>query len=525
LHQRELIRSDNTVQSSFHFGVSVRKAFRRSLGHISLILAVLAGQSPAAETERVVVRPADNGEALVNPSIGWVLHYYDNSLAYYGNREEPHDTLRDFPGLSVIYLRLAWGYLEAEKGKFNWSVVDGPAQRFIDRGLQVAFRFSCYEGHSSQFEATPRWVREAGAQGDMTTEGEARDYWQPRYDDPVFLHHLEDFLAAAARRYDGNPNVAWIDVGSFGVWGEGHTKLSYAREVRKQHVNLYGRHFKKTLIAVNDDLGGGQKGKNGTLDDIVTGEGRFTLRDDSILVNPGLRAYRSAYMAERFWPHEPIILESAHYGGPRDRKFWNNGAKYAESVEAYRGSYLSIHWLPREFLNENRDFVRRMNLRMGYRLNLLEASWPTRIGLNGQFDLLTQWKNVGVAPCYPGGWVAFTLKSGKGGIVAVFVDESWNMRNLGVDMAGPNSKIVDYDDAGPKKEGKDPIRSLRLPVVGSAPVKELRSGFALSQVVKPGTYDVFLSVGDRDGTPRLALPLADSDGCRRYRLGSVNVMQ
>jgi hypothetical protein len=512
------------MQESFQFGVSVGKTVRRILGLMPLILAVLAGQSPAAETERIVVRPADNNEALLNPCMGWVLHYYDNTLSLYGNREEPHDTLQDFPGLSVVYLRLAWGYIEAEKDKFNWSVVDGPAQRFIDRGLQVAFRFTCYEGHSSQFEATPRWVREAGAQGDMTKESDGQEYWQPRYDDPVFLHHLEGFLAAAARRYDGNPNVAWIDVGSFGIWGEGHTTRSYAREVRKKHVDLYAKYFKKTLIAVNDDLGGGQTGKNGTLDDIVTGEGRFTLRDDSILVNPGVRAYRSAYMAERFWLREPIILESEHYGAPKSRNYWDNGAQYAESVEAYRGSYLSIHWYPREFLNENRDFIRRMNQRMGYRLNLLEASWPARIEQNGQFDLLTKWKNVGVAPCYPGGWVALSFKTGNGGVVAVFVDENWNMRDLGVDMPGPSSKIVEYDDAGPRKAGKEPIRSLPLPVVGSAPVKESRSEFALPQVVKPGTYDVFLSVGDRDGTPRLALPLTDSDGHRRYRLGSVNVM-
>jgi hypothetical protein len=482
--------------------------------------------SVAVAATNVVVHPADNGEALLNPGMGWVLHYYDNSLSVYGTREEPSDTLRDFPGLSVAYFRLAWSYLEPEKGKFNWSIVDGPAQRFIDRGLQVAFRFTCYEGHGQQYDATPGWVRAAGAKGIMVTERDGRDYWQPRYDDSIFLKHLDDFLAAAARRYDGNRHVAWVDVGSFGIWGEGHTKsyhIPYSHEVRRMHVDLLAKHFKHTLIAVNDDLGGGLPGRNGTLDDIVTQPGRFTLRDDSILVNPGARAYRSAYMAERFWPLEPVILESAHYISPKQAGFWDHGAKYAESVEAYRASYLSIHWYPREFLNENRDLVKTMNLRMGYRLNLLEASWPAQIGLKGKLDLLTKWKNVGVAPCYPGGFVALTFKTEKGGMVAVFVDESWDMRDLGVDMPGPDSKIVEYNDAGPRKDGKDPIRFLPLPVPGSAPVKELRSAFALSEVVIPGNYAVFISLGDRDGTPRLALPLAGGDGHRRYRLGAITV--
>ena len=40
---------------------------------------------------------------------------------------------------------------------------------------------------------------------------------------------------------------------------------------------------------------------------------------------------------------------------------------------------------------------------------------------------------------------------------------------------------------------------------------------------KPGTYDVFVSVGQRDGTPLIALPLPDDDGKRRYKLGQIRV--
>ena len=132
---------------------------RRSLAAACALMGLAAGpvfaQSPKSESSRVVVRPADNGAALVNPDMGWVIFYYDNGLSRYGNREEPQDTLADFPGLSVVYFRLGWGYLEPEQGRIDWSLVDGPAQRFIDRGLKVAFRFSTYEGHGGQNQ-TPR---------------------------------------------------------------------------------------------------------------------------------------------------------------------------------------------------------------------------------------------------------------------------------------------------------------------------------------------------------------------------------
>ena len=84
-----------------------------------LIGSLLAFRSALAG-DRVTVHPADTGMALVNPGMGWVLHFYDNSLSNYGTKLAPSDTVDDFPGLSVVYLRLAWSYLEPEEGKFDW---------------------------------------------------------------------------------------------------------------------------------------------------------------------------------------------------------------------------------------------------------------------------------------------------------------------------------------------------------------------------------------------------------------------
>jgi len=41
--------------------------------------------------------------------------------------------------------------------------------------------------------------------------------------------------------------------------------------------------------------------------------------------------------------------------------------------------------------------------------------------------------------------------------------------------------------------------------------------------VKPGVYDVYISVGTRTGTPQIALPLASDDGHRRYKLGTTTI--
>lgn len=479
---------------------------------LAALLCIVAVCPAGAQENRVVVNPKDTGAALVNPGMGWQFHHYDNNLVRYGLELEPSDTVDEFPGANGVYLRLAWCYLEPEEGKFNWSIVDTAAQRWIAKGKQVAFRFSCTEsGGPQQLSATPEWVRKAGAKGYLFTPGKGVDpggkSWEPDYDDPIFLEKLDHFLAAAAARYDGDPTVAYIDVGSFGVWGEGHTYYSsllpFSASTIRKHLDLHKKHFKQTLLAANDDLSNQGRGLE-TL--VYARKLGMTLRDDSILVDPGERAYDHAYVAPSFWPEVPVVLESEHYGGSKKRGNWQDGSLYLQAVEDYHASWVTVHWFPREFLQENRALIDRINMRMGYRLQLLEASWPAEAAAGSSMTVSYRWRNAGVAPCLPGGFPAITLKDAKGGIAGVFVDEGFDMRALPV---GPPDKAMPVGrEAKPISVASRPLISFAMPP---------------ANILKPGTYSVFVSVGNRTGTPKLALPLPDEDGQRRYRLGNITI--
>ncbi len=470
-----------------------------TIGVAAVILAAAGGPAfsqPSAE--RITVKPADIGVALENPGMGWVLHFYDNRPENYGSKLAPSDTVDDFPGLTVVYLRIPWSYIEPAEGQFNWAVVDSPAQRWIAKGKQVAFRFSCTE--SWMRWATPEWVAKAGAKGyDFVPRKGATPggpYWEPDYDDPIFLAKLDRFLAAAAARYDGNPEVAFVDVGSFGVWGEGHTfassRLPFTSQTVMRHIDLHKKHFRRTLLAANDDFVSQERG-DGTIE--YAARMGLTLRDDSILVQGGDKAYFHANFAQRFWRNLPVILESEHYGPSRDRGNWKDGSQYLQAVEDYHASYASIHWWPREFLDENKALIEKINRRLGYRLQLREASWPATVAVKSSFQFEARWANAGVAPCLPGGFPALTLKDAKGGIVGVFADEGFEVRTLPV---GPPDKAE---------------------AVGR------KVTFTLPYNLLPGEYNVFVSVGTRTGTPQIALPLPNDDGCRRYRLGKMTVKE
>lgn len=453
---------------------------------------LLACAALAAGPDLVTVRPPDTGVGLVNPGMGWVFHYYDNVPTNYGSKLAPSDTVDEFPGLSVVYLRIPWSYLEPVEGQFNWSVLDSPAARWVAKGKQVALRLSCCESWTRW--ATPAWVAAAGAKGYNFKPGKEQPdgpYWEPDYDDPIFLEKLDHFLAALAARYDGNPEIAFIDVGSFGVWGEGHlwasTQRKYPAATVIRHIDLHLKNFRRSLLAANDDfVFQGQEAI-----DYAERHG-LTLRDDSILVQQRQNAYFHAAMAQPFWPTRPVILESEHYGGSRDRGCWGDGSLYLKAVEEYHASYVSIHWWPREFLNECRPLIDRINQRLGYRLQLVEASWPSRVPVGGAFTLASAWRNAGVAPCLPGGYAAWTLTDARGGLAAVFVDEGQSMATLPVGAPG------------------------------AAETKPHATTFTLPYNLPAGTYDVWVSVGNRTGTPKLALPLAGESGLR-YKLGQLVV--
>lgn len=444
--------------------------------------------------KRVLVRPEDTGQALENPGMGWVLHYYDNGLEWYGSRLDPSDALEDFPGITVVYLRLGWGYIEPEEGKFRWELIDTPAQRWISRGKKIALRFSCSEWDEQP--ATPAWVRDAGAKGYYFTPGKGVDEqgkdWEPDYNDPIFLQKHEAFLRAVAERYDGTPEIAFIDVGSFGVWGEMHnfwsTKLDYDAETIMRHLDLYARVFKNTLVVYNTaavDHGRGIKSLE------YAQQLGMTIRDDSILVLAEELTPQRWSRAEPFWRTVPIVLESQHYGMSKRDGFWGDGSGYLLGVEQYHASYVSIHWWPREFLEENQELVAQIGRRMGYRLQLIEASWPEQIQAGTHYDFNCSWRNSGVAPCLPGGYVSITLKDEQNGIVAVWVDDSWNVSSL--------------------------------PVLESATAITRTIHCQLSERLQPGTYTLWLSVGSKNGTPRIALPMTQDDGQRRYALGRMTL--
>lgn len=469
-------------------------------------------EAEGAKAEPIVTRFSDDGRALRNPDMGWVMHYYDNG-AKYGTFLAPGDSLAWFPGCNVVYLRLPWSWLEPEEGVFNWNAIDTPAQQWIARGAQVAFRITVSE---TLKDATPAWVARAGAQTIRWNWPTGRDpngkFWECVPDDPVFLEKFGNFLRALAARYDGRPEVAFVDVGSVGIWGEGHTDRTIGlsaeetQRIVRLHIDLHRRFFRKSLLVVNDDYTCSRQAQTSAAMEHALSLG-LGWRDDSIMVDSprdrGWDFYFHAPQALRFAEKAPTVLEIGHYGYLKRKKNWSE-ATLLKSIEDHRASYLSIHGDPKAILDENPEAVRKANLRLGYRFLPQEVVYPSVVqsacapAKSKDFRVRFAFANVGAASCYRDAYPCLTFKTRAGGIVAVLADGAFNLKSLKPTADGP------------------------------APVSAHEASFTLGRwnapVLPPGDYDVCLSVGAADGTPIYELPIAGGGADRRYRIGRVRVV-
>ena len=317
----------------------------------------------------------DDKTVLKNPHKGWYWHFIDNGIQRPQYREGiGGDTMSDFPCLNHLYLRFDWGDIEKREGIYDWSYIDTVMKYWVGLGYKFSLRICCYEGGDIKY-ATPEWVRDAGAKGYMCGD----DCWQPDYGDSIFLEKLENFLKQCSLKFNNNPLIEYIDVGTYGTWGEGHTGFgtgdSYPTDVLIRHINLHLKYFSEKYVILNDDMINASANENGTrrreLLNYCAGKG-MGFRDDSVLcacyVKPGCFGYdtlRTPFMFDKFYEQAPIDIETEHYTSIDDETF-KDGLPLIDCLRRTHATFCGFHGYPRPWLEKHAYLADYLANRLGY---------------------------------------------------------------------------------------------------------------------------------------------------------------
>lgn len=400
----------------------------------------------------------DTIRVLENPHKGWYHHLLDNGISNYPITDD--SLFSAFPGMDHLYLRLAWSYLEPEEGVFDWSHIDEVVEKYVPLGYGISFRITCketgtYPGlvgqqHNGVMYATPVWVVKAGAKGTVT-EAWGTLSWTPQWDDPVFLEKLDNFHRRFAERYDSKPWVRYVDIGSIGEWGEGHTSFSTkvppTPEEVIAHVELHLKHYKTCQLVVTDDMLYYRKPKEDQLRllDYVISRG-ITLRDDSPLVDWYLQQNADTWSVSH--PHfydplyltKPIIFELQHYHIVKRDGNWKGpdgsevipGLGYSgaeimkKAIETMRATYIGYHGYAEEWLADNSNLTKELANLCGYWYFPAAITIPQKLK-SGYNTIETEWLNKGVAPAYNSFALIFRFEPVTGGSTFdVVINDSGN---------------------------------------------------------------------------------------------------
>jgi hypothetical protein len=344
--------------------------------------------------------------ALAKPDNFQELHFHEvNTL--FPNPGEGFMSGR-FPS-TVTYLRFNWQDVEPSNGLFNWKYIDDAIARSRAHGANIAMRVMTASAHTPGYYCSPKWLFDLGCKGypyivggdDPTSGGRRIPRIEPDYGDPIYLAKHGEFIAALGKRYDGDPDVEFLDIGSYGIWGEWHTPHPVSFAVRRQIIDMYLQAFHKTpLVGMVDDAegldytlahGGGYRCDGVGSPQIQSRWMPLALGINSFYPEAELKRLREA------WKHAPIVFE---WYGDYDylrSKDWS----YRDAIKFMLSNHVSI-------INDNLGRVPpaampqlQMLARLaGYRFVLRAVGVEKSAPRGGTVDVNMHWANVGVGKLY-----------------------------------------------------------------------------------------------------------------------------
>ena len=373
---------------------------RLTIALLAILFIPRSIQGTAAET--VTIRPARDDAMLLNPGKGWVQ--------YYGTDKYTKDYI------SVGYTRWAWSVLEPKEGRFNWKAIDDFIRQFKQIRQEDCLRRDERQHGLGRQYVTPKWVFDAGAGAACRSRRLIPTGQQIIPEDlgrPGLPAKLKAFVRALGKRYDGHPDIAFLDIRSYGNWGEGHIGMLKAPGIvltppgqpqeqllsaLRQGLSPYPAHHSLGQRPLQFRLRlGGQPGCRHARDGILSEwskDGSECLRAHGR--HPAVFEYCDGYddMKKKGW-WKPDVLKNTYFNGGKP-------------------SYMQ--WNPQIF-EENRDFCLSLGNHVGYHFVLQEAVLPGSLPPSGRFHLEFQWLNDGVAYLYEPCQVAVALLNGDNKVV------------------------------------------------------------------------------------------------------------
>lgn len=365
-----------------------------------------AGTRFAHPAQASVVRPKVLGivehPEMPNPARG--LHRWRR------NEYAPIEVFED-------YDRYEWKHLERAEGDYDFSSIDRDIAAAAAKGRRFAFRVRCFS--PKQGNDCPDYIVATG-QGWWT----ARKEYVPDWNDPYFMSRQLALIEALGARYNDDPRISWVDVGSYGRHGEWHMMgytypgprgeevLTYdnARRIMQAYIRAFAN--KQLLMRANNDY----------YLFALKQSPRIGLRDDGVGRYDSVRNTEVRFAQPELWEIVRERWKTAPFGGE---------TQFQQGVSALFIPFAVWH-LHYSVLGNGNVFPKWSDLTppmqeaflfgaklMGYRYVIQEVALPRSVRAGEAFSVHAYWANQAVAPIYDPWQVEYVVRrAGEAPIVA-----------------------------------------------------------------------------------------------------------
>jgi hypothetical protein len=400
----------------------------------------LEGISKADSPERVTVTPSPLTEILPNLFKGFAAQ---NTATEAENNELPQ---------SLFYTDVTWAALQRKENIIEWSVLENGWQEHFAQGRRVGFRFKRAEPIKKKKVIKkdmdiPLWLINKCAikmtQYKLNDGGVMKYGYMPDWDNSCLLQEHDKLLQKFGERYGQDSHVAWVDVGSYGFWGEWHlfeneghaAKLASRIKILESYVKHLGT---RKLIIAFDDADASQfiaQNGHGLRHDCVGSQNKsFTdsllrLKEKGVDIdNLYTRGVFSGEVCSAKESDSQTDIDVIHWLKSDPAKF---RARVLDFVKAYHFSWLgpagASYMLRPQSANE-RALVAELYKALGYHFWIKELSHEKAVAAAGSIRIDARIANDGSAPFYYNWPVEFALLDADNNIVLRQELSGWDVR-------------------------------------------------------------------------------------------------
>jgi hypothetical protein len=385
-------------------------------------------RGPARRTDEPGGKPRTSKTTPPSPSTaGTTVTTYTESPGYLDNPGEGYQGWTHASGVleqSTEYRRgehpeqggFDWASLNPREGAYNWGPIDTFLAECAARGEQGSFRIYTMNGEPYGTNRVPQWVKDRGAVIRDTPDLE------PDYRNRTYQQHWGTFVDALARRYDGDPRIAFIDISGYGRFNE--WQANSLTDDTGDTVGLGDTIDSSTRRHLVHMFVGGSGAARVVENDGVS-EGALPYQHPGFQRTQLLMPYGGLWSSSRYvainYPHvgfrnDALFSEHADFAdfaamGYGITDIWRTAPVVFEAVgtpsaAAYPAAAETLRGMGASFLHENAVLADDQTLTdlvtpLGYRYFLSRAETPNAVLAGGSLPIGTTWTNTGSARAYP----------------------------------------------------------------------------------------------------------------------------